>query len=104
MLTLADLKGQCNVTGAADDAALARYLAAAQAHVSRLLGFALDDADEFPDGTPADLELAVLQLAADWYTNREATLVGVVATPLPFGVREIVNEYRRYTFEAPTDG
>ena len=100
-LTIADLKDQCEVTGTADDAKLTRFLAAATAHVERLLGFALDDTAALPDGTPADLELAVLQLAADWFENREASLVGVTAMPIPFGVREIVNEYRTYTFGLP---
>jgi len=97
-IEISDLKAQCNVTGDADNAVLTRLLAAASVHVERLLGFALDDEEEFPDGTPADLELAVLQLAAHWYENREASLVGVVAQLLPLGVQEIVREYRRYTF------
>lgn len=107
-LVLADLKAHCNIVGDGDNAVLTRLLAAATAHIERLLGFKLDDEDELPDGAPADLELAVLQLAADWYENREASLVGVAAQPIPFGVREIVNEYRRYTFglckEGESDG
>lgn len=97
-LTVDDLKAQCNITGAGDDPVLARLLAAATAHIERLLGFKIADEEEFPDGTPADLELAILQLAADWYENREASIVGVGVTTIPFGVRDIVNEYRRYTF------
>lgn len=103
-LALADLKAHCNITGSGDDPVLSRFLAAARAHVERLLGFKLDDAEELPDGAPADLELAVLQLAADWYENREASLVGVSAMAIPFGVHQIVNEYRRYTYGAPGDG
>jgi uncharacterized phage protein (predicted DNA packaging) len=103
-LALNDLKAHCNVSGNADDAVLTRLLGAATAHVERLLGFEIDDEDEFPDGTPADLELAVLQLAADWYENREASLVGVSAQAIPFGVQEIVANYRRYTFGAVGDG
>lgn len=106
-LTVADLREHSpNLPDT--DAYLTRLLAAATAHVERLLGFKLTDADELPDGAPADLEMAVLQLAADWAENREATLVGVAAQPIPFGVQEIVNEYRRYTFghveEAEDDG
>jgi uncharacterized phage protein (predicted DNA packaging) len=107
-LQLSDLKAQCNVTAATDDTLLTRLLAAATAHVERLVGFKLDDTTALPGGTPADLELAVLQLAADWYENREASLVGVTAQPIPFGVEQIVNEYRNYTFgladEVTTDG
>lgn len=99
-LALADLKAHCNITGSGDDPVLSRFLAAAQAHVERLLGFKLSNTAELPDGAPADLELAVLQLAADWYENREATLVGVTAMAIPFGVHQVVNEYRRYTFGA----
>ncbi len=97
-LTIDDLKAHCNITGVNDDGVLARFLAAAISHVQRLIGFALDDATIFPDGAPADLELAVLQLAADWYENREASLVGVSAQAIPFGVWVIVQEYRNYTF------
>lgn len=97
-LGLDDIKQHCNVTDSASDPSLARVLAAAKVHVERLLGFSLTDENSFPDGTPADLELAVLQLAADWFENREASLVGVSAQAIPFGVREIVNEYRNYTF------
>lgn len=83
---------------------LKRFVDAASAHVERLLGYKLTDAEQLPDGPPADLEMAVLQLAADWYENREASLVGVAAQAIPFGVREIVNEYRNYTFGASDDG
>lgn len=103
-LTVDDLKAQCNITGAGDDAVLDRLLAAATAHIERLLGFKITNEEEFPDGTPADLELAILQLAADWYENREASLIGITGRPMPFGVQEIVAEYRRYTFGASNDG
>lgn len=73
-------------------------LDAATKHIERLLGFKIDDAEQFPEGTPADLERAILMLAADFYENREASLVGVTAQTVPFGVREIVDEYRNYTF------
>lgn len=99
-LEISDLKIQCNIIGTADDGVLDRLLKAAIAHVERLLGYPLDDAGAFPNGTPFDLELAVLQLAADWYENRETSIVGVSAQAIPFGVQEIVNEYRNYTFAA----
>lgn len=106
-LDLADLITHCSLQGspdAVDERSLQRLLDAATAHVERQLGFKLDDADELPGGTPADLELAVLQLAADWYENREASLIGITGRPMPFGVQEIVNEYRRYTFGEVTNG
>lgn len=100
---ISDLKAHCNVTGSDDDAVLTRLLAVASAHVERLLGFALDDEQRLPGGAPADLEHAVLMLAAHWYENREASLVGVVAQLLPLGVQDMVREHRRYTF-GYTDG
>ena len=81
-----------------DEAVLPQVLAAAQAHVERILGFALDDTDELPDGAPADLEQAVLMVAAHWYENREAVLIGVTGQEVPFGAAQIIGEYRKYTF------
>lgn len=108
-LAVSDLKVQLNMTADAvldgiDTVKLPRLLAAATAHVERLLGFKLEakfppTTDDPPKSTvPADLELAILLLAADWYENTEASLVGVGVTTIPFGVQEIVNEYRNYTF------
>lgn len=106
-LEVADLITHCGLQGSADAAdtrQLQRLLDAATAHIERQLGFKLDNTDELSDGTPADLELAVLQLAADWFENREASLIGITGRAMPFGVQEIVNEYRRYTFGVSNDG
>lgn len=97
-LTLSDLKAHCSITGTDDDVILARLLAAATKQIERYLGFALNDTEKLPGGAPADLEHAVYLLAAHWYESREATLVGVAAQILPFGVSEIVSEYREYSF------
>ena len=104
-LTISDLKAHANITGNDDDAVLTRLLAAAQSYIERLLGYTLSTfgEDSPPEDVPADLELAVLMLAADWYENREASIVGVSAMPVPFGVIQITNEYRFYTFGV-TDG
>lgn len=96
-LTASDLREHLNGVPEVD-AVLSRLLAASGAHVARELGFALDDATEFPDGTPADIEQAVLMLAAHFYENREASIVGVSAQPVPYGVREIIANHRRYTY------
>lgn len=98
-LVAADLRDHLN--GVPDtDSTLNRLLAAATGRIQAQLGFKLDDADEFPDGTPADVEHAVLMLAAHLYENREATLVGVTAQELPMGVADIIRDHRRYTFGA----
>lgn len=83
--------------GAADDALMERKIDAAQAHIENLLGFKIEE--KFTGGAPADLVEAVCQLAAHWIENREATLVGVTAQELPFGVWSIVAENREYSFD-----
>lgn len=98
---LAGLKEQLSFTddiGEADDALLQRKLDAAQNHVERLLGFKIEDifGGTGQEPVPAVLIEAVLQLAAHWYDNREAGSEAV--RELPFGVREIVTEYREFTF------
>lgn len=103
IVDVAILKQQLNATGIPgtdDDALIERKIDAAQNHIERLLGFKIEetyggtDQDEIP---PALVE-AVCQLAAHWYENREATLVGVNGQELPFGVWQIVNEFREYSF------
>lgn len=99
--TLDDLKDQLAFTddiGDADDGLLQQKLDAAQNHVERLLGFRIEAQFEGGDQDPVPPVLveAVLQLAAHWYDNREAGAEAV--RELPFGVREIVTEYREFTF------
>lgn len=103
ILTVPQLKEEINFTddlGSADDALLARKIAAAQDHVERLLGFKIEAryGSEGQDPVPPALVQAVSLLAAHWYENREASLVGISAQDLPFGVWPIVNEYRDYSF------
>lgn len=71
---------------------------AAQSHIERWLGFKIEDTFGGPDQAPvpADLKEAVLQLAAWWFDNREATTES--AKLLPFGVSEIIDAYRGWTF------
>ncbi|MCO5131206.1 MAG: head-tail connector protein [Xanthobacteraceae bacterium] len=100
--TLANLKAQLNVTSDLDDTLLTRKLAAAQNYVESWLGYKIET--EYPptDGeppvstVPPALVEAVLQLAAHWYENREATLVGVTAQDLSHGVSDVIREYRRW--------
>lgn len=100
IVTTAEMKQQLNLTpdlGADDDALIAGKIAAAQALIERYLGYKIEV--NYPgDELPAALKEAVMQLTAHWYENREATLVGVSAQPLPFGVMDIVTEYREFTF------
>lgn len=100
ILTVEELKQQLNLTpdlGADDDALLGRKIAAAQGYIERLLGYAIETT--YPDAVPAPLVEAVSQLAAHWYENREATLVGITGQDLPFGVWPIIAEYREFSFD-----
>lgn len=101
IVTLPQLKEQLAFTsdiGDVDDALLQRKLDAAQNHVERLLGFRIEASfgGEDQEAIPPVLIEAVSQLAAWWYENREAA--GEGAREMPFGVAEIVTEYREFTF------
>jgi uncharacterized phage protein (predicted DNA packaging) len=97
-VALADMKAHLNVTSSDDDALITAQIAAAEAHLETWLGFDLDDDDHFPDGRPADLDQAVKLLVGHWYENRETTLVNLTAQELPYGVADIVRNYRNWTF------
>lgn len=103
IVSIDQLKGQINFDadlGSADDDLIGRKIDAAQDHVERLLGFKIASryggSDQEP--IPPSLHEAVCLLAAHWYENREASLIGISAQDLPFGVSSIVNEYRDYSF------
>jgi len=103
-VTIDTAKAHLNVTSDFDDSLIMDQVTAAEAHISNLLGFAIDDATQFPSGTPADLDQAVLMLVGLWYANRETSFVNTraAAVDIPFSVWAIVNEYRNYSFEDTT--
>lgn len=47
---------------------------------------------------PPPLIEAIKLLVAHWYENREASLVGVTSSELPFGLMDILNRYRDWSF------
>lgn len=100
IVTVDQMREQMNLPAGQDEALIGRKISAAQNHIERMLGFKI--ADTFggvdQEGIPPALVEAVSQLAAHFYENREATLVGVNAQVLPLGVSEIVAEYRTYTY------
>lgn len=93
IVNIDDLKRQLNITQSGDDVLLQHQIEAAQARIERTIGFAIED--QFTE-VPADLKQAVLMLAAHWYENREATLVGVSGQTVPLGVRDITDSYRHW--------
>jgi hypothetical protein len=103
ILDLADARAQLNVTSLADDDLILRKAAAAQNHIENLLGFKIEDeyGGAEQDPIPPALVEAVALLTGHLYENREATLVGVTAQQLPFGLWDVVNEYRLWSWGEP---
>lgn len=87
-------KSHLNVTTDADDAVITIQIAAAELWIGRWLPVPLAEMEE----VPADLRQAVLMLVGHWYENREATIVGVNAEAIPFGVQEIIDAHREWSF------
>ena len=99
--TLQDLMAQAGLTSDApgEDLLLLQQKGdAAQAYVERLLGYPIATMFGGPDMPPVPeaIKECVLQLACWWFENREAAADR--ERHLPFGVKDIVNEYRGWTF------
>jgi uncharacterized phage protein (predicted DNA packaging) len=102
IVTVDQIKEQLNITadlGTDDDALIGRKAAAAQDHIERLLGYKIEETygGDDQDPIPPALVEAVCQLAGQWYENRELSATGIVST-IPFGLEEIVRNYRNWTF------
>jgi uncharacterized phage protein (predicted DNA packaging) len=87
-------KAHMNVVGTDDDTLIASKIEAAEAWIDRWLSEPMADMEE----VPADLKQAVLMLAAHFYENREATLVGLSAEDVPLGVWDILTQHREWSF------
>lgn len=73
-------------------------LDAAQDHIERWLGFKIEERfGAVPLAPmPPSLVEAVLQLAALWYDSRDGAADQL--RPLPFGIAQIVDSYRDWSF------
>jgi uncharacterized phage protein (predicted DNA packaging) len=96
ILTLEEAKAHLAQTLDTDDDLIARLIAAAQNHVEDWLGYKIEE--RYPDTVPPALVHGVALLTAHWYENREASLVGINAQSLPFGLVDIINDYRDWSF------
>jgi len=100
IVTLEDAKAQIRVDFDDDDALLTAKIAAAQGHIERLLGYAIEttyggtEQDPIPDA----LREAVLQTVSGWYESRMPTSIGDSVTEMPLSVLDIIREYRRWSF------
>ena len=95
VITVEDLKAHLSAVDEFEDTFLEEKIAAASDLVKAYV-----DPELVPDmnAAPAAIREAVRQLAGHLVENREATLVGVAATPLPFGVMDLVGPFRRWAF------
>jgi uncharacterized phage protein (predicted DNA packaging) len=91
-ITVEDLKAHLNIDHDLDDALLQSKIEVATEWVGAYSGAEVDT------NSPAPLREAVRMLAGHLYENREATLVGVTAQSLPFGVMDLINPYRAWSF------
>jgi len=94
IVSLPLLKSQLNIDGSGDDELLQHKIDAAEAWIANYTGTPWTEFDT----VPADLKEGVLLLAGHLYENREATLVGVDANELPFGLLDMIRSYREWTF------
>lgn len=47
-----------------------------------------------PANVPAPIQMAILQLVAHWYQNRETTVVGTISKELEFQTKRLIQPYR----------
>ncbi|MEH2542817.1 head-tail connector protein [Bradyrhizobium sp. AZCC 1699] len=88
LLTLTDAKAHLNVTTEADNDLITAKLAAASDWVAAYTGAQITEA------TPARVNEAILMLTGHLFANREATLIGLSAEQLPFGLLDMLSDYR----------
>ncbi len=101
VLSAFDLRDHLNLCGVDDDEMLYRLIAAAQSKLEAALGYRIGDryGGEDQEPVPEALVHAVRLLAGHYYENREASIVGVSITEIPFGVADIVADFRGYSFD-----
>ena len=89
-LTVADAKANLNITTDVDDALITAKLAAASDWVAIYTGAQITEA------TPARVKEAILMLTAHLFNNRESVLVGITAQQLPFGLLDMLSDFRAW--------
>ncbi len=93
VVPLAAAKRHLGIVDEADDLLVDIKLDAAQRHIESWLGYELED--RF-DVIPADIQEAIMSLAASLYENREAVVVGLTVATLPLSVRDVIAARRAY--------
>lgn len=95
MVSLAEAKAFMNISGDTEDVLIDDLLAAAEVYAGNYIGV---DLEEEYETLPRDIELAIKQIVAHWYENREATIVGVSIADVPMSAHAILAERRVYSF------
>jgi hypothetical protein len=103
---LDDVKAHLNQALTVDDALIEGKIVAAQRHIEDMLGYDLPTEYPtagditYPATVPDPLKEAIRELAAWWYSQREAAIVGsgTTATAVPMGVEDIIANYRNYSW------
>ncbi|HDL8117429.1 TPA: phage gp6-like head-tail connector protein [Yersinia enterocolitica] len=105
MLELDKVKHHCNIEPefTEDDAWLEARIKAGERFVEnytrrKLYAEASDEGYSEEDGLlyEEDIDTAILLLIGHWYTNREATVIGVTSKQLEFTVDSLLQPYRIY--------
>lgn len=100
VLTTEDAKRHLNVTHSFDNDLIAAKLAAATDWVAAYTGLEIPtgpyDSEEDKLEIPARVNEAILMLMGHLYANRETVLVGVAAQELPFGLLDMLADYRAW--------
>jgi Phage gp6-like head-tail connector protein len=86
-ISLDDMKSHLRVTITDDDVIIADKLATATDWILNYTSISADST------IPTPVNEAIRQLTAHLYANREASLVGVTAQSLPFGVLDMLTPY-----------
>lgn len=97
IVTLEQVKLHARVDHDDEDDLLERQIDAAQNMIERSLGYSIEA--EFDEDVPPALGEAVCQLVAHWYANRELGDGGVAMTAIPYGVDEIIREFRNWSWD-----
>ncbi|TJV71053.1 MAG: phage gp6-like head-tail connector protein [Mesorhizobium sp.] len=94
MIAVDELKQHLNLIGDEDNTLLTQKIAAAEDWCAGYVGASLASFDPLPAG----IREAILRIAADLYENREATVIGVHGSTLPFGVTDLLAPHRAWAF------
>jgi hypothetical protein len=83
-----------------DSPGLVLKVLAAEDFIGKFIGKELSAFDPISENRPIPdaITMAVFMLAGHLWENREATLVGISAEQVPFGVLDLIAPYREYVF------